>query len=92
MYFNNLQNVWVISLYLLFVEEQSIVPDYKPDYFAVISSILLFFVILFVFAVFETYVYYICINILYHEVQDKRLNNRTWSMKLFNRLTWKTVV
>lgn len=35
-------------------KEQSIVPDYKPDYFAVISSILLFFVILFIFAVFET--------------------------------------
>ena len=35
-------------------KEKSIVPDYKPDYFAVISSILLFFVILFIFAVFET--------------------------------------
>ncbi|KAK3100140.1 hypothetical protein FSP39_015244 [Pinctada imbricata] len=30
------------------------IPDYKPDYIAVISTIVIFFVVLFVFAVFET--------------------------------------
>ncbi|XP_052077131.1 major facilitator superfamily domain-containing protein 8-like [Mytilus californianus] len=34
--------------------EKSVMPEYTPDYAAVVSSILLFFAILFIFAVFET--------------------------------------
>ncbi|VDI77954.1 MFS transporter, ceroid-lipofuscinosis neuronal protein 7, partial [Mytilus galloprovincialis] len=34
--------------------EKSVIPEYTPDYAAVVSSILLFFAILFIFAVFET--------------------------------------
>ncbi|XP_076117652.1 major facilitator superfamily domain-containing protein 8-like isoform X2 [Mytilus galloprovincialis] len=34
--------------------EKSVIPEYTPDFAAVVSSILLFFAILFIFAVFET--------------------------------------
>ena len=37
----------------IFISESTEIPDYKLDYIAVVSSIVLFFIILFMFAVFE---------------------------------------